>query len=79
MTNQALKDQHPRKTMFFVELNVNANLLVMQVLADSVGVPCQLVKGQLFTTSDDVAMNIVKIDDGRWASFCFCLFMNGWF
>ncbi|XXG55461.1 hypothetical protein AAC387_Pa03g3126 [Persea americana] len=39
--------------------------LLFKVLADSVGVPCQLVKGQLFTTSDDVAMNIVKIDDGR--------------
>eukprot|EP00268_Persea_americana_P046749 TRINITY_DN4829_c0_g1_i8.p1 TRINITY_DN4829_c0_g1~~TRINITY_DN4829_c0_g1_i8.p1 ORF type:complete len:1087 (-),score=268.39 TRINITY_DN4829_c0_g1_i8:727-3636(-) len=39
--------------------------LLFKVLADSVGVPCQLVKGQQYTGSDDVAMNIVKISDGR--------------
>lgn len=38
---------------------------VTQVLADSVGVPCQLVKGQRYRGSDDVAMNIVKISDGK--------------
>ncbi|RVX18166.1 putative serine/threonine-protein kinase SIS8 [Vitis vinifera] len=35
------------------------------VLADSVGIPCRLVKGQQYTGSDDVAMNFVKIEDGR--------------
>ncbi|KAL0425330.1 UNVERIFIED_CONTAM: putative serine/threonine-protein kinase SIS8 [Sesamum radiatum] len=35
------------------------------VLADSLGIPCRLVKGQQFTGSEDVAMNFVKIDGGR--------------
>ncbi|KAL1338675.1 hypothetical protein AAHE18_10G228700 [Arachis hypogaea] len=39
--------------------------LLFKVLADSVGIPCQLVKGLQYTGSDDVAMNFVKIDDGR--------------
>ncbi|XP_057987689.1 probable serine/threonine-protein kinase SIS8 isoform X2 [Hevea brasiliensis] len=39
--------------------------LMLKVLADSVGVPCRLVKGHQYTGSDDVAMNFVKIDDGR--------------
>lgn len=38
----------------------------MQVLADSVGIPCRLVKGQQYTGSADVAMIFVKIDDGRY-------------
>ncbi|KAM7267896.1 hypothetical protein ACFE04_010062 [Oxalis oulophora] len=37
----------------------------LTVLADSVGLPCRLVKGQRYTGSDDAAMNFVKIDDGR--------------
>ncbi|KAL0380153.1 UNVERIFIED_CONTAM: putative serine/threonine-protein kinase SIS8 [Sesamum angustifolium] len=39
--------------------------LLFKVLADSLGIPCRLVKGQQFTGSDDVAMNFVKIDGGR--------------
>uniref|UniRef100_A0A1D1Z8I9 non-specific serine/threonine protein kinase n=1 Tax=Anthurium amnicola TaxID=1678845 RepID=A0A1D1Z8I9_9ARAE len=39
--------------------------LLFKVLADSVGIPCQLVKGQMYTGSDDGAINIVKINDGR--------------
>ncbi|KAK2986018.1 hypothetical protein RJ640_005110 [Escallonia rubra] len=39
--------------------------LLFKVLADSVGLPCRLVKGQQFTGSDDVAMNFVKSNDGR--------------
>ncbi|KAG5522526.1 hypothetical protein RHGRI_034628 [Rhododendron griersonianum] len=39
--------------------------LLFKVLADSVGIPCRLVKGQQYTGSDDVAMNFVKFDDGR--------------
>ncbi|XP_062159246.1 probable serine/threonine-protein kinase SIS8 isoform X3 [Alnus glutinosa] len=39
--------------------------LLFKVLADSVGFPCRLVKGQQYTGSDAVAMNVVKIDDGR--------------
>ncbi|KAK4256587.1 hypothetical protein QN277_006291 [Acacia crassicarpa] len=39
--------------------------LFFKVLCDSVGIPCCLVKGIHYTGSDDVAMNFVKIDDGR--------------
>uniref|UniRef100_A0A2P2KNR6 Uncharacterized protein MANES_14G170100 n=1 Tax=Rhizophora mucronata TaxID=61149 RepID=A0A2P2KNR6_RHIMU len=39
--------------------------LLFKVLADSVGIPCRLVKGRQYTGADDVAMNSVKIDDGR--------------
>ncbi|XP_077236064.1 putative serine/threonine-protein kinase SIS8 [Tasmannia lanceolata] len=39
--------------------------LLFKVLADSVGLPCRLVKGQQYTGSDDVAMNFVNVDDGR--------------
>ncbi|XP_031493013.1 probable serine/threonine-protein kinase SIS8 isoform X1 [Nymphaea colorata] len=38
--------------------------LLFKVLADAVGISCRLVKGRQHTGSDDVAMNIVKIDDG---------------
>ncbi|WVZ15504.1 hypothetical protein V8G54_013070 [Vigna mungo] len=39
--------------------------LLFKVLADSLGIPCRLVKGLQYTNSDDVAINFVKIDDGR--------------
>lgn len=39
--------------------------LLFKVLADDVDVPCRLVKGRQYTGSDDVAMNFVKLDDGR--------------
>ncbi|TKY61054.1 Serine/threonine-protein kinase EDR1 [Spatholobus suberectus] len=39
--------------------------LLFKVLADSLGIPCRLVKGLQYIGSDDVAMNFVKIDDGR--------------
>ncbi|KAJ8536042.1 hypothetical protein K7X08_034443 [Anisodus acutangulus] len=39
--------------------------LLFKVLADSVGLPCRLVKGKEYTGSDEVAMNYVKIEDGR--------------
>ncbi|XP_052182224.1 LOW QUALITY PROTEIN: probable serine/threonine-protein kinase SIS8 [Diospyros lotus] len=39
--------------------------LLFKVLADAVGIPCRLVKGQQYTGSDDAAMNFVKINDGR--------------
>ncbi|KAK1287306.1 Serine/threonine-protein kinase EDR1 [Acorus calamus] len=35
------------------------------VLADSIGVPCQLLKGKQYTGLDDGAVNIVKFNDGR--------------
>ncbi|KAL3512185.1 hypothetical protein ACH5RR_024902 [Cinchona calisaya] len=39
--------------------------LLFKVLADSVGIPCRLVKGLQYTGSHDAAINFVKIDDGR--------------
>ncbi|KAE9607475.1 putative protein kinase TKL-CTR1-DRK-2 family [Lupinus albus] len=39
--------------------------LLFKVLADSLGIPCRLLKGLQYTGSDDVAMNFVRIDDGR--------------
>ncbi|XP_076913295.1 putative serine/threonine-protein kinase SIS8 isoform X2 [Bidens hawaiensis] len=39
--------------------------LLFKVLADSVGIACCLVKGKQYTGSTDVAMNFIKIDDGR--------------
>uniref|UniRef100_J3LH04 non-specific serine/threonine protein kinase n=1 Tax=Oryza brachyantha TaxID=4533 RepID=J3LH04_ORYBR len=39
--------------------------LLFKVLADSIGIPCRLLKGRQYTGSDDGALNIVKLDDGR--------------
>ncbi|RDX89886.1 putative serine/threonine-protein kinase SIS8, partial [Mucuna pruriens] len=39
--------------------------LLFKVLADSLDIPCRLVKGLQYTGSDDVAINFIKIDDGR--------------
>ncbi|KAI3910430.1 hypothetical protein MKX01_034824 [Papaver californicum] len=39
--------------------------LLFKVLADSVAIPCWLVKGRQHTGSHDVAMNIIRLDDGR--------------
>ncbi|XP_039144213.1 probable serine/threonine-protein kinase SIS8 isoform X1 [Dioscorea cayenensis subsp. rotundata] len=39
--------------------------LLFKVLADGVGIPCQLLKGQQFTGSEDGAVNIVKFSDGK--------------
>ncbi|CAN4086664.1 unnamed protein product [Withania somnifera] len=39
--------------------------LLFKVLADSVGLPCRLVKGKEYTGSDEVAINYVKIEDER--------------
>lgn len=40
--------------------------LLFKVLADSVSIPCRLVKGQQYTGSSDVAMNFVKIYDREY-------------
>ncbi|KAI3515772.1 hypothetical protein L1887_14676 [Cichorium endivia] len=39
--------------------------LLFKVLADSIGLPCRLVKGKQYTGSSDVAMNFIKIGDER--------------
>ncbi|MFS8007244.1 putative protein kinase TKL-CTR1-DRK-2 family [Helianthus anomalus] len=39
--------------------------LLFKVLADSVGIPCRLVKGKQYTGSNNVAMNFIKLADGR--------------
>lgn len=38
----------------------------MQVLCDSVGIPCRLVKGSHYTGFEDDAVNIVKLQDDRF-------------
>ncbi|RCV20969.1 hypothetical protein SETIT_4G101100v2 [Setaria italica] len=39
--------------------------LLFKVLADSLAVPCRLVKGRQYTGSDEGALNIVKFNNGR--------------
>ncbi|XP_078174471.1 putative serine/threonine-protein kinase SIS8 isoform X2 [Carex rostrata] len=39
--------------------------LMFKVLADSLEIPCRIVKGKHYTGSGDGALNIVKFDDGR--------------
>ncbi|KAD5960332.1 hypothetical protein E3N88_11804 [Mikania micrantha] len=39
--------------------------LLFKVLADSVGIPCCLLKGKQYTGSDNVATNFIKLGDGR--------------
>ena len=41
--------------------------LSVQILADSVGIPCKLVKGSNYTGGDDDdAINIIKMDNERY-------------
>lgn len=50
---------------------------ILQVLADSVGIPCRLIKGQQYTGSDDVAMNFVRIHGARLLQYkCFCFLIR---
>jgi tRNA A-37 threonylcarbamoyl transferase component Bud32 len=37
----------------------------VQILADSVGIPCKLVKGSNYTGDEDDAVNIIKVDKER--------------
>ncbi|XP_057977946.1 serine/threonine-protein kinase EDR1 isoform X2 [Malania oleifera] len=39
--------------------------LLFKVLADSVGIPCRLVKGSHYTGVDDDAVNIIKLENER--------------
>eukprot|EP00252_Welwitschia_mirabilis_P020620 TRINITY_DN5089_c0_g1_i2.p1 TRINITY_DN5089_c0_g1~~TRINITY_DN5089_c0_g1_i2.p1 ORF type:complete len:920 (+),score=235.47 TRINITY_DN5089_c0_g1_i2:638-3397(+) len=39
--------------------------LLFKVLADSVGIPCRLVKGRYYMGTDEEAVNIVKIHEAR--------------
>lgn len=38
----------------------------MQILADSVGIPCKLVKGSHYTGVEDDAISIIKMDNDRY-------------
>jgi hypothetical protein len=41
--------------------------LSVQILVDSVGIPCKLVKGSNYTGGDDDdAINIIKMDNERY-------------
>jgi hypothetical protein len=54
------------------QLAYNHNMLsqflciFMQILADSVGIPCKLVKGSHYTGVEDDAINIVKMNNERY-------------
>uniref|UniRef100_A0ACD5WSL1 Uncharacterized protein n=1 Tax=Avena sativa TaxID=4498 RepID=A0ACD5WSL1_AVESA len=39
--------------------------LLFKILADSVGIPCKLVKGSNYTGDEDDAVNIIKVDKER--------------
>ncbi|KAL2236016.1 UNVERIFIED_CONTAM: putative serine/threonine-protein kinase SIS8 [Sesamum indicum] len=39
--------------------------LLFKVLADRINLPCKLVKGSYYTGTDDGAVNLIKLDDGR--------------
>ncbi|KAK6927283.1 hypothetical protein RJ641_005874 [Dillenia turbinata] len=39
--------------------------LLFKVLADRINLPCRLVKGSYYTGTDEGAVNLIKIDDGR--------------
>lgn len=38
----------------------------MQILADTVGIPCKLVKGSHYTGVEDDAINIIKMDNDMY-------------
>ncbi|KAE8665267.1 Serine/threonine-protein kinase CTR1 [Hibiscus syriacus] len=40
--------------------------LLFKVLADRINLPCMLVKGSYYTGTDDGAVNLVKINNGRY-------------
>lgn len=43
--------------------------MIMQVLADNIGIPCRLVKGSHYTGVDDDAVNIIKLDERLYLYF----------
>lgn len=36
------------------------------MLSDNIGLPCRLVKGSHYTGVEDDAVNIIKLEDGRY-------------
>lgn len=46
--------------------------MIMQVLADNIGIPCRLVKGSHYTGVDDDAINIIKMDERFALVFFLC-------
>lgn len=60
----------------------NNAFVCSQVMADSVGLPCRLVRGSSYCGKEDDAMVVVKCGDERYASsslyyiILYCLFYN---
>jgi hypothetical protein len=53
--------------------------LLFKILADSVGIPCKLVKGSNYTGGDDDdAINIIKMDHERYLCFDRCTLLVAW-
>lgn len=49
----------------------------MQVLSDSINLPCRLVKGSHYTGVEDDAVNIIKLEDERFRhALPYCCFMG---
>ncbi|KAF5777237.1 putative non-specific serine/threonine protein kinase [Helianthus annuus] len=46
--------------------------LLFKVLADKINLPCSLVKGSYYTGTDDGAVNLIKIDNGRYGDHALC-------
>ncbi|KAG8092748.1 hypothetical protein GUJ93_ZPchr0012g19153 [Zizania palustris] len=66
--SSSLRDSIRSAVMPIGELKIGLarhRALLFKVLADSLAVPCRLVKGRQYTGSDDGALNIVKLNDGR--------------
>ncbi|KAF5781355.1 putative non-specific serine/threonine protein kinase [Helianthus annuus] len=46
--------------------------LLFKVLADKINLPCSLVKGSYYTRTDDGAVNLIKINSGRYGDHALC-------
>ncbi|KAL4564754.1 hypothetical protein LXL04_028825 [Taraxacum kok-saghyz] len=52
------------RALLFKVLNI-----FFDVLADKINLPCSLVKGSYYTGTDDGAVNLIKIDNGRHVEY----------
>lgn len=52
-------------TIFINVFHIISIYIFMQVLADSISLPCKLVKGSHYTGTEDDALNIIKLENDR--------------
>lgn len=48
------------------------------MLADSIKMPCRLVKGSHYTGVEEDAVNIIKLEDERYTLVFFCKPLDAW-